>query len=371
MILRHAKRLSEKQASIEIKDCVITVPGNWNLDQKRALLDAASLAGLHVLAYIGENTAGALYYGIERSDNETHTVLFYNLGSSSLKVSLVEYLAVNSTDRNYKKPIETIKVLADTVMEEVSGLAFDQVLANHFADIFDNLESRKHKSSIRTSNGGMIKLLKECNKLKEVLSANKQTPFYVENLFDGEDFKTNIERFAFEEKAEHLFSKLLEPIKYVLQKANRTLSDVSRLEILGGAVRIPKVQQILSEYLNGVELGAHLNGDEAMAFGAAFHAANLSHSFKVRPIWLYDGNNFEVELHIRDLEPNDENYEKKLTIFPYKQRFGSRKVVSLSHDRNLRLDLLKKNEDGTTELLTSVKLTNISDIGLVLLNSIF
>ena len=79
-------------------------------------------------------------------------------------------------------------------------------------------------------------------------------------------------------------------------KANKTLKDVDRLEILGGVVRIPKIQQILNDYLNGVELGAHLNGDEAMALGAAFHAANLSHSFKVRPIWLYDGNNFEIEV---------------------------------------------------------------------------
>lgn len=39
---------------------------------------------------------------------------------------------------------------------------------------------------------------------------------------------------------------------------------------------------MLNDFLNGVELGAHLNGDEAMALGAVFHAANLSHSFKVR-----------------------------------------------------------------------------------------
>ena len=369
MILKRAKVLSEKQGGIEIKDCVITIPSNWNLDQKRALLDSASLAGLHVLSFMHENTAGALYYGIERNDNETHTVLFYNLGSSNLQVSLVEFISVNSTDKSYKKPIETVKVLADFVEENVSGLAFDRILAEHFAEIFDKSPARERKSSIKNISSAMIKLLRECNKLKEVLSANKESPFYVENLYDGEDFKGHIKRSLFEEKSQHLFSKLTEPIDYVLKKANRTLKDINRLEILGGAVRIPKVQQILTEYLNGIELGAHLNGDEAMAFGAAFHAANLSHSFKVRPVWLYDGNNFEIELVLRDLEENnegsEEKFEKKVTIFPYKQRFSSKKVVTLTHEKNLHCELLKRFEDGSEELIMSVNFTNISEIAKV------
>jgi molecular chaperone DnaK (HSP70) len=88
---------------------------------------------------------------------------------------------VNTTDKSQKKPIETIRILADVVEEEVSGSAFDHVLVNHFAEIFDNLPSRKHKTSIRESVSAMIKLNKECNKLKEVLSANKvnfANPFF-------------------------------------------------------------------------------------------------------------------------------------------------------------------------------------------------
>jgi len=366
MIIKHGKVLAEKQGGIEIKDCVLTVPSNWNSDQKRALQDAVSLAGLHLLAFVNENTAGALYYGIERNDNETHTVLFYNLGSSSLKVSLAEYVAVNSTDKNYKKPIETVRILADTVVDEVSGLAFDQVLAEHFAEVFDKSPARQHKSSIKSSNPGMIKLLKECNKLKEVLSANKETPFYVENLLDGEDFKAHIDRKLFEEKSKHILNKLTKPIDYVLKKANRTLAQVNGLEILGGAVRVPKVQQILSEYLGKVELGAHLNGDEAMAYGAAFIGANLSHSFKVRPIWLYDGNNYEIVVYFRDLENNgEEKFEKNMTVFPYKYRFGGKKTVSVHHDRNLRMDLVKRMEDGTEELMVTMNITNISEISKV------
>lgn len=76
----------------------------------------------------------------------------YNMGSSSLKVSLVEFVAVNLTnDKIHKKPIETVRVLADYIEEEVSGLAFDQILAEYFANEFDKLPSRKGKKSIKES----------------------------------------------------------------------------------------------------------------------------------------------------------------------------------------------------------------------------
>ena len=51
----------------------------------------------------------------------------------------------------------------------------------------------------------MIKLLKACNKLKETLSANKETPFFVENLHDGFDLRSKITRAQFEEMNKELF----------------------------------------------------------------------------------------------------------------------------------------------------------------------
>lgn len=108
----------------KIRDCVIIVPSNWNIDQRRLINEAAKIAGLMPLGFISENTAAAVKYAIDRQDlNETHRVLFYNLGSSSLKVSLIEFLAVNITSE--PRPIETVKVLADYIEEEVSGVAFD------------------------------------------------------------------------------------------------------------------------------------------------------------------------------------------------------------------------------------------------------
>lgn len=49
-----------------IKDAVITVPAFFNQAERRAVLQAAQMAGLKVLQLINDNTAVALNYGVFR-----------------------------------------------------------------------------------------------------------------------------------------------------------------------------------------------------------------------------------------------------------------------------------------------------------------
>jgi len=88
---------------------------------------------------MSENTAGALYYGLERSDEKTHRVLFYNLGQSGLKVTLAEYSRFTPEG---KKPIEEVKILGEHSSQAISCQKLDLLLAHHFADEFD----KKHKT---------------------------------------------------------------------------------------------------------------------------------------------------------------------------------------------------------------------------------
>lgn len=96
--------------------------------------------------------------------------------------------------------------------------------------------------SIRENRRAMTKLLRESNRMKEVLSANKQeVPFFVEGLVDGNDFKTRISREQFENACKPLLSRVLEPIETVLKTTNKTIADLDGIELLGGGVRIPKI----------------------------------------------------------------------------------------------------------------------------------
>lgn len=101
MILFSGKRYAEKMTEISnIRDCVITVPTNWSLRQRTALSQAARIAGLTPLAFIHDNTAAALHYGITKTaDNTTSTALFYNIGATNIQASLVQYGFVNNTSK--------------------------------------------------------------------------------------------------------------------------------------------------------------------------------------------------------------------------------------------------------------------------------
>ncbi|CAK73410.1 unnamed protein product (macronuclear) [Paramecium tetraurelia] len=354
MVLKFIAKLVDFNHQIQIKDVVLTVPSEWNISQRSALKSAAQLAELEVLGIINENTAAALYYALERSDENKHTALFYNIGSYNIQVSLVEFQAVDAQ----KKKVETLRVLADYSIPNAGGQSLDLLLANHFAREFDNQPSRKGKKSIFTNSKAMNKLLKAANKYKEILSANKETQVYLEGLIDGEDYTTSIQRSTFESLFENKLQQLTEPINYVLEKCNKTKEDINIVELIGGGIRVPKIQQELANYFGSVEVGTHLNGDESMAFGAAFHAANLSHSFKVRPVQLTDGFSFSSSIEINGV--NDDDYHKEFSLFGYKKKYGSTRSLEFTYDKNLRLDIYVE-KDGQKSKLMSYHLTNITN----------
>ena len=53
-------------------------------------------------------------------------------------------------------------------------------------------------------------------------------------------------------------------------------SKVDEIVLVGGSTRIPRIQQLVSNYFNGKELCKSINPDEAVAYGAAVQAAILS-----------------------------------------------------------------------------------------------
>jgi L1 cell adhesion molecule like protein len=108
------------------------------------------------------------------------------------------------------------------------------------------------------------------------LSSATQASIEIDSLFEGIDFYTSITRARFEELNIDLFRGCLEPVEKVLRDAKLAKSQIHEVVLVGGSTRIPKVQQLLSEFFNGKELNKSINPDEAVAYGAAVQAAILS-----------------------------------------------------------------------------------------------
>lgn len=71
--------------------------------------------------------------------------------------------------------------------------------------------------------------------------------------------------------------------------------------MIGGGTRIPIIQAMIGKAIQNASIvGSHINGDESMAFGAAFYGANSSNKYKVKGIHLYDGFNFDMRIVLKN-----------------------------------------------------------------------
>jgi len=188
-------------------------------------------------------------------------------------------------------------------------------------DAFNNMPERKGKASVRTNDRAMKRLFKEAVKVKDILSANKVADVKVPELLDYVTLRTLIERFDFESNSKHLLDRIALPVNEALSKAGLSNDDIEQVEILGGGLRIPRVLELIKAATNKNELMVHLNGDEAMCFGAAFIAANSSSSFKVRKVYLTQHPQFGYRIEIRPMTEQTQGaeseitYDKNLTLF--------------------------------------------------------
>jgi len=374
MVFSHAREITESVAQGTVRDWVITVPMYFTQTQRQAILDAAEITGIRVLSLIDENVAAALQYGIDRVYEDPYRVLYYNMGSSSLQVSLIEYSSYVVPDGFKKnKTVGTFKVLGKAWDETLGGSSFDLRLTEHLADAVN--KKFELKDDIRTKPRPMAKIRAQARKLKIVLSANEQIPVSMQSLYNDQDFFSQISRSEFESMSEDLFTRSLDPVKRVLEQAELSVSDLDEVEIIGGAVRIPKIQKMLKSFWKpegGRELGVHLNGDEAMALGAAFRAANLSNAFRVRTVGMEDCSTYAIGARLVDIDNpqskssnDDEQWVKRATLFPSKSRLGSRKAVSFDHSRDFtctfRYDQPSELPQGVNNIISKYTVTGVED----------
>jgi len=154
----------------------------------------------------------------------------------------------------------------------LGGADFDNRVVNHFVQEF----KRKHKKDITTNPRAMRRLRTACERAKRTLSSSTQTSIEIDSLFDGIDFFSSITRARFEELNMDLFRGTMEPVEKVLRDAKMSKNQVHDVVLVGGSTRIPKVQQLLTDFFNGKEPSKSINPDEAVAYGAAVQAAILS-----------------------------------------------------------------------------------------------
>jgi L1 cell adhesion molecule like protein len=154
----------------------------------------------------------------------------------------------------------------------LGGEDIDNRILDHVIQDF----KRKNKKDI-TDNARAVKRVKAAaERAKRVLSSSTSTTIELDSLYEGIDYQMTLTRARFEELCMDLFRQAMDPVEQVLRDAKMSKGDVDEVVLVGGTTRIPKIQQLLSDFFNGKELCKSLNPDECVAYGAAVQAAVIT-----------------------------------------------------------------------------------------------
>ncbi|CAG0888377.1 unnamed protein product [Cyprideis torosa] len=304
MMLQFARKDAEAFTGQKpIKDVVVTVPAFANQAERRAMERAVNLSGLKLLQLINDNTAAALNYGVFRKKefNTSQTILFYDMGSTSAVATIVSYQMVRIKERTYAETHPQLQLLGVGFDRGLGGSEITIRLRDYLAEAF----SKSRNLNVRDDERALGKLLKEAGRVKVVLSANAEHAAQVEGLMADEDFKHVMTRTELESLCEDLFDRVPGPIERALKASGLTMGEIDQVILIGAGTRVPKVQEVLSNYL-GKELGRSLNTDEAFALGAAYKAAELGTGFKVMKFITKDAVVYPIQVNFTRTLAGDE-----------------------------------------------------------------
>ena len=259
MVLTKMKDIAEAYLGKQVDNAVITVPAYFNDSQRQATKDAGTIAKLNVKRIINEPTAAAIAYGLDKNATGERNVLIFDLGGGTFDVSILSIedgiFEVKSTNGH----------------THLGGEDFDNRLVEFCMAEF----KKKTGIDIKGNNRALRRLRTQCEKAKRTLSSAVTTMVECETLAEGEDFTFQMTRAKFEELCIDLFRKCMQPVENALSDAGFSKGQVHDLVMVGGSTRIPKVQQLISDFFNGKTLNRSINPDEAVAYGAAVQAAVL------------------------------------------------------------------------------------------------
>lgn len=349
MELKNIKSNAETMVAkgVFVSDVVITYPAFYTADERRAIELAADLAGLRVLGLVSDGVAVGLNYATHRTFDsvteggkpEYHLV--YDMGAGSTTATVLKFQGRTIKGSGYAKRNQTAQeviALGTGIDATLGGDALNDVIVEDILSQFVEAEQVKKlglkREQIQKHAKTMARIWKEAERIRHLLSANAVSSATLEGLYDDDvTFKYSLTREKFEDLAADHAARVGSPLEAALQSSGLTLDHLDSIILHGGAVRTPFVQKQLEKIAGGSsKLKANVNADEAAVMGAAFKAAALSPSFRVKDIRDTDISGFAF-----NLKWNVEGKEKSQKLFTPSSQIGAEKQVPLKTLEDVKL----------------------------------
>eukprot|EP00842_Homolaphlyctis_polyrhiza_P004432 jgi/Hompol1/4990/HPOL_004075-RA len=363
MLLAHAKQQAVAHSGIPVSGAVITVPPYFTHFERQAVLDAAEIADLKVFELINDETAAAITYALgKRFDTPKYHVL-YDMGAGSTISSLVSFHTTSVLKQGRNRTVLNLDVKAVGSDATLGGNNFDLRLQAHLADLF--MEQHKSKlagASIMDSPRALARLLKEANRVKQILSANQDTFASLENLFEGIDFRAKVTRKDLENLSSDLILRVGKPLNQALASAKLSMADVDSVVLVGGGVRIPAIQAALIKSVGEEKIARNLDGDEAAVHGAVFRGASVSAQFRLGlDMKIKDLNPKAIDV-IHEAEPkaNVANREITTPLYTTTSTLGSKKQMSFRRITDFSFKVGYNHGQGVFVPIANARISGLS-----------
>jgi len=260
-ILSKLKEDAEAYLGSTVTDAVITVPAYFNDAQRKATKDAGTIAGLNVLRIINEPTASALAYGLESKAEEN--VLVYDLGGGTFDVTVLEI-----SDG-------TFEVLSTDGNAFLGGDDFD----NKIVDFLNAEFKSTHGIELKNDKMALQRLKDAAENAKKELSSATETeinlPFITMTEAGPQHLVIKLTRAKFEAMIESLIKETIDHIKTAMKESGLENNNIKEIIMVGGSIRVPLAQKMVSDYFGGKTLNKSVNPDEVVAAGAAIQGGVL------------------------------------------------------------------------------------------------
>ncbi|MBC3542438.1 molecular chaperone DnaK [Rufibacter sediminis] len=266
MVLQKMKQTAEDYLGTTVTEAVITVPAYFNDAQRQATKEAGQIAGLEVKRIINEPTAAALAYGLDKKHAD-QKIAVYDLGGGTFDISVLEL---------GDGVFEVLSTNGDT---HLGGDDFDQVIIAWLADEFKAEEGM----DLRTDPMALQRLKEAAEKAKIELSSSSETeinlPYITATQTGPKHLVRRLSRAKFEQLADSLVRRSMEPVRKALQDAGLQPSDIDEVILVGGSTRIPRIQEEVEKFF-GKKPSKGVNPDEVVAIGAAIQGGVLTGEVK-------------------------------------------------------------------------------------------
>lgn len=266
MILQKMKQTAEDFLGQSVTEAVITVPAYFNDAERQATKEAGAIAGLDVKRIINEPTAAALAYGLDKKNKDMKIAVF-DLGGGTFDISILELgdgvFEVKSTDGDI----------------HLGGDDFDQKIIDWLAQEFKNDEG----VDLKQDPMALQRLKEAAEKAKIELSSSTSTeinlPYIMPVNGIPKHLVRTLTRAKFEQLADSLFQRMLEPCRRATQNSGLSISDIDEVILVGGSTRIPRVVEDVEKFF-GKKPSKGVNPDEVVAVGAAIQGGVLTGEVK-------------------------------------------------------------------------------------------